>query len=349
MISGPGEVAFSELINTLQSGGNLAKVPNLIYREKGAIKTSEVSHEFDINDACTPEYLNLRPGSGVPLETSSGCYWGKCIFCYYPKQGTANPETVEQKKRIRKIELVLEDIRKLRDAYSPVFIGITDSCVAPSRLMQISEQNLQSEKKVKFSAFMRFEKDFKSLEFCEKLAAGGFLGGQVGLESGSQHVNDIINKGVDVNDAALILKNFYKSGILIHLYTMLGLPGEKPEEAEMTYRFLKRYHRLLTMNWQVYSLYVLEQSPLAARAGEFGIHAKPLPDEYLAEAMFYTVDRGLSQEDAMTKSILFDEKLKRYLHPLNKFMDIESAKLILSVQKSKGVEPGKIKNIKIKI
>ncbi len=349
LISGPGEVSFSGLVDTLQSGGSLVKVPNLIYKEKGALKASEASHEFDINDACTPEYVNLRPGSGIPLETSSGCCWGKCIFCYYPKQGTASPDAVQQKKRVRKIELVLEDIRKLRDNYHPVYIGITDSCVPPARLMQICEQNLQSEKKVNFSAFIRFEKELKSLEFCEKLAAGGFLGGQVGLESGSQRVNEIINKGVDINDAVIILKNFYKAGILIHLYTMLGLPGEKPEEGEMTYNFLKRYRRLLTMNWQVYSLYVLEQSPLNLRAAEFGIHAKPLPDEYLTEFMFYTVEEGLSQEESTAKTVLFDEKLKRFLHPLNKIMDIESVKLFLSVQKSKGIRPEKIRHLKTTI
>ena len=32
------------------------------------------------------------------------------------------------------------------------------------------------------------------------------MGGYVGLESGSQRVNDIINKGVDVEDAKIIIK-----------------------------------------------------------------------------------------------------------------------------------------------
>ena len=80
-----------------------------------------------------------------------------------------------------------------------------------------------------------------SSAFCQKLAEGGFLGGQVGLESGSQRVNDTINKGVDLDNAQSIIENLYKAGVLIHLYTVVGIPGETTEDALMTYRFLKRW------------------------------------------------------------------------------------------------------------
>jgi anaerobic magnesium-protoporphyrin IX monomethyl ester cyclase len=349
LIIGPGEYAFGELINALGNGRDLSKVPNLIYKERDAIRKSEKVHEFDINEACTPEYVGLRPRSGVPLETASGCYWGKCIFCCYPKQGTANLNARQQVRRIRNIELVLEDFRKLRDTYDPIYIGITDSSMHPGRLMRISEQNIQSGKKVNFSAFIRFETDFKSTDFCQKLAAGGFLGGQVGLESGSQRVNNIINKGVDLEDAVVIIKNLYKAGVLIHLYTLTGLPGERMEDAEMTYKFLKRWHRRITLNWQVYSVYMLEHSPLAMRAEEFGIKATPLPDDYLVQAMKYTIGQELSQETSAAVTIRFNEKLKRYLHPLNNIMDIELVKLFLLAQKANGIAPDKIKKISMQV
>lgn len=349
LITGPGEYAFSELINTLERNGDLSKVPNLVYKEGDTIKISDKLHEFDINDACTPEYIGLRPRSAIPLETASGCYWGKCIYCYYPKQGTASLDSKQQKGRVRNIELVLEDIRKLRDNYDPLYIGITDSCVHPQRIMQISEQNIRSKKGVNFSAFIRFEKEFKSQSFCQKITEGGFLGGQIGLESGSQRVNDIINKGVDLDDARIILKNMHKSGILVHLYTIIGLPGENMQDAEMTYEFLKRWHSMLTLNWQIYSVYVLEHSPLAMRAEEFGIHATPFPDEYLIEAMRYTIGQELSQEVSTAISISFNEKLKRFLHPLNNIMDIESVKLFLLAQKSQGITPNKIKGLRIQV
>jgi hypothetical protein len=349
LIMGPGEYAFSELIERLEEGEDLSAVPNAIYREKDSIRKSDKILEFDINDACTPEYVSLRPKSGLPLETASGCYWGRCIFCYYPKQGTAGLDPAHQKKRVRNIELVLEDIRKLRDRYDPIYIGLTDSSLHPRRIEQIAEQNLSGQRKANFSAFIRFEKEFKSPAFCQKLADGGFLGGQVGLESGSQRVNDIINKGVDLDDARIIIGNLYRAGVLVHLYSLIGLPGETMEEAAMTFDFLKRWHHRLTLDWQLYSVYILEHSPLAKRAAEFGLSATPLPDDYLVEAMRHTVNQGLSQEESTTASIRFNEKLKRFLHPANKIMDIESVKLVLLAQKSKGVNPDQIKKIHVKI
>jgi len=349
LIVGPGEYSFSELIERLGQKGDLSGVPNLMYKEKDSLKRSERLQEFDINDACTPEYVSLRPKSGLPLETASGCYWGRCIFCYYPKQGTASLNPEHQKKRVRNMELVLEDIRKLRDRYDPIYIGITDSSLHPKRIEQIAEQNLKSEKKINFSAFIRFEKEFKSPEFCRKLAEGGFLGGQVGLESGSQRVNNIINKGVNLGDAEIIIRNLHKSGILIHLYALVGIPGETMEDAVMTYDFLKRWHRMLTLDWQLYAVYILEHSPLAKRAAEFGLSATPLPDDFLIEVMRYEMEQGLSQSESAKVAIRFCEKLKRFMHPVNDIMDIESVKLVLLAQKSKGIAPVKIKKASIKI
>lgn len=349
LIIGPGEYAFSELLERIEKRADLAGVPNLTYKEKDSIKKSEKLQEFDINDACTPEYVSLRPKSGLPLETASGCYWGKCIFCFYPRHGSANSSPQYQKKRVRNIELVLEDVRKLQEKYDPVAIGFTDSAMPPRRIEQIAEENLKNGGKVKFFSFIRFEKEFKSDAFCRKLAAGGFLGGQVGLESGSQRINDIINKGVDIRDAELIVQSLHKAGILIHIYSIVGIPGEKLEDSAMTYRFIKRWHKKISLDWQIYPLFVWEQSALAERAEEFGLTATPLPDDFLIQLMMHRVREGISQEQSVSLAIHYYEELKRYMHPLIQIVDIESLKQLLMVQKAKGVSPDKVKLPRVRV
>jgi radical SAM superfamily enzyme YgiQ (UPF0313 family) len=348
LIPGPGEFAFSQLIEHVENRRSLAGAPNLIYRENQSIKRSEKSHEFDLNEACSPEFVSVRPSSGLPLETSSMCYWGRCIFCYYPKQGTTGTEW-QPKKRMRNIELVLQDIRDLREKYNPLVICLTDSSVHPKRLEQIAEENIKSRKQVKYSALFRMEKEFKSIAFCRKLVEGGFLGGYVGLESGSQRVNDIIDKGVDLADAGTIIKNFYKTGILLHVYSIVGTPGETEDDARMTYEFFRRWRRWLPLNWQIYPLYVLEQSPLNMRSAEFGLKVTALPDEYLVESMGYSVEKGITQEASMGLAISYSEKLKGFMHPLSRIMDIESMKLFLIAQMAKGRPPAKVKDPGLKI
>lgn len=338
IVLGPGEVVFSQLIENLESNKDLSNVPNLILKKNGEIKKSSKVFEFDINKAVTPEYDRVRPQSVLPLETASGCYWGKCIFCYYPRQGTPEYAGEYNQSRVRDIELVFNDIDFLQKKYSPSFIGITDSSLASTRIIDIVEHNLKQKEKSKFSAFVRFEKDFKSLKLCEKMAEGGFLGVQVGLESGSQKVNDIINKGIKIKDASSIIRNFNRTGILLHLYTLVGIPGEHLEDAYATYNFLKRNHNGIKLGWQVYPLYVLENGPINERAIEYGINSFRLPDDYLSQFMFYQATSGMSQEESQFLAIKFTEDLLRFGNPLLEIMDIESTKIFLLSLKAKGLE-----------
>ena len=349
LIEGPGEVAFTELIGRIEKKADLSGVPNIIYKKNGNITKGEKIHEFDINEACSPEFVAARHKSPLPLETSSSCYWGRCVFCYYPQQGTPTFDIKTQKKRVRNIELVLSDIKELREKYNPLAIGFTDSSLHPKRIAAIAEDNLRNKSQLKFSALFRAEKEFKSKEFCRKVAEGGFIGGHVGLESGSQKVNEIINKGIDLSDVELMIKNFHETGILVHIFSIVGMPGETDEDALMTYNFLRRWHHWLKLDFVVYPLYVLEHSPLARRAAEFNLKLTPVPDDYLVQSMDYRVDGGTSQEKSMAVSINYSEKLSRFLHPLNQVMDVESLSLFLIAQKAKGIPPQKVRNTGLKI
>ena len=349
LIEGPGEVPFTELIERLEKKADLSGVPNIIYKKNGNIIKGEISHEFDINEACTPEFAAARPKGPLPLETSSACYWGRCVFCYYPQQGTPSYDSKSQKTRTRRIELVLSDMKELKEKYDPVCIGFTDSSLSPKRIEDIADENIRTKNQMKFSALFRMEKTFKSLQFCEKIAAGGFIGGHVGLESGSQKVNDIINKGINLKDVELILKNFHETGILVHIFSIVGMPGETDEDALETFNFFKRLHKWLELGFVVYPLYVLEHSPLAYRAPEFKLKLTALPDEYLAQSMEYHVEGGTSAEKSMATSISYSEQLSRYLHPLNRIIDIESLTMFLIAQKAKGIPPEKVRDTGFKI
>lgn len=349
LVLGPGEVSFCELIERVGKGEGLAGVPNTIYKEDGSIKRSEAVHEFNINQACAPEFVSVRPKSGLALETTSSRYgasassattrsrgrslWtpgtrrGACaIFSsYWRISGNSRRSTTRWR-------LDLPIPRCIRSAWRP----LPKTTCADGRV-------------VKFSALFRLEKEFKSKAFCRKLAEGGFLGGHVGLESGSPRVNAIINKGIDLADTDVIIRNFRDTGILLSVFTIIGTPGETEEDALMTYEFLRRWHKWLKLDWEVYPLYVLEQSPLAQRAVEFGLEVTPLPDDFLVESMGYRVAKGVSQERSMALSIGFSEKLNRFRHPLSRIMDVESYKSFLLAQAAKGVPPEKVRDTGLRL
>jgi anaerobic magnesium-protoporphyrin IX monomethyl ester cyclase len=332
IIIGPGEIGFSCLIEQIGTKNNLNKVPNLIYKKKNAIIQNDKRHEFNLNDACCPEFPKLRPKNPIVLETASGCYWGKCIFCNYPIIGSPNKSSPQYK--VRNIELVFKDIEYLKKKYDPLYIGISDSSLHPQRLSTILQFNKDNKLNLKFTAFIRFEKDFLSKIFCSELSSKGFLGGQIGLESGSQKMNNLINKGVRVSHAKYILKNFFETGILIHLYSIVGIPTENKKEAEQTLYFIKKMHKYISLDWQIYCFTLLENSPLIMNSSLFGITPYVLPNHFLSQFTPYKVKNGISMKESLELCIEYNNKLNKYLHPFSKIMDVESYKQILFIKQA---------------
>ena len=150
LIEGPGEVAFTELLERLDTKADLDGVPNIMYKQNGKITKGEKLHEFDINEACTSEFPAVRPKGQLPLETSSACYWGRCVFCYYPQQGTPTYDTKAQQKRPRRTELVLADMKALKEKYDPVCIGFTDFSLSPKRIEDIANENIRTKTRRNF-------------------------------------------------------------------------------------------------------------------------------------------------------------------------------------------------------
>ncbi|MBA4388836.1 MAG: hypothetical protein C0404_12710 [Verrucomicrobia bacterium] len=326
---GPGEAVLPDLLDAVENGKQLSLVPNLIYRSGDEIRHSEKTHELSPDDFTTPEYVNLRPGGGVGLETSSSCYWGKCKFCYYPYQGSSRREYAAEPCRQRSLEKVYEDMETLVRRHRPSFLAFTDSAVSPAMLENIAAYNRSSGLQTPFSAFVRFEKEFASEKLCRELAAGGFIGGQAGLETGTERVNALINKGVDLKLVPAILRNFRRNNILIHVYSMVGFPGETLEEGWETYRFIRRHRRDLTLDWQIYPLRVMENGPLARNAMEHGLEIENFPGHVLVPISKYKTSVGMSAEDSNRMSVLFEMKLDRHRNRLSELMDVEMYKLTL--------------------
>lgn len=96
-IWGEGEEAIVALADMIHSGhSDYSSIPSLVFRENGVIKSSTVAKKY--MDMSSPdispnfddyfECLNkLVPGRTpinpvLPVETSRGCHWRQCHFCY---------------------------------------------------------------------------------------------------------------------------------------------------------------------------------------------------------------------------------------------------------------------------
>ncbi|OOP57138.1 MAG: B12-binding domain-containing radical SAM protein [Candidatus Brocadia carolinensis] len=293
-----GEHALLDLAEQVDGKRDFKKVRNLIYRDNNSIRINEPFFAEDLNKLPTPDFddLPLRlyhaPVSVLPVQTSRGCYYRKCAFC--------NLHLDHRNFRLRRAELLLEDIRKLSQKYQTPYFFFTDESVPVSQLREISQGLLENKQEIKWMGGVRFENAL-SLDVLRKMYEAGCQKLVFGLESYNQRVLDIMKKGTKVEVVKRILDECLKVGISFHLYLIIGFPTETEKEALETLNFVltKEYLDLPGFSC-LPSLFGMEKdSPITQNPMEYGLRSIMAPrGEDLGLGYFYEVEQGMSSEEA---------------------------------------------------
>ncbi len=175
------------------------------------------------------EYLS--PGRVLPLRFTYKCYWGKCKFCSDDESHSCLDPRYDYEKMtdycIRQRE------KKLFDC-----IYFLDSAIPAKILNFFAEQLVKHNMRFNWGTNARLDREFCDEQFIKKLSESGCNFIKFGLESGSQSVLDLMDKGTDLNTAAKIINLCRKYNILVHTYIMFAYPGEREEDRNLTREFL---------------------------------------------------------------------------------------------------------------
>ncbi len=294
-----GEHALVALAEELEGKKNLNKVPNLIYRENGKTRVNDHFHVEDINKLPTPDYNGLpldlyhTPELVLPVQTSRGCYWRKCAFC--------NLHLDHRVYRPRKVDLVIEDIKRLSEKHRTNFFFITDESIPISSLNKLSDSILEQEIDVKWVCGARFEKSLNS-NLIEKASRAGCLKIVFGLESYSQRVLDLMSKGTEREQIKRIVQNCLDNDIALHLYVIVGFLTETRAEVKETANFILNNQSLLKSYGFscLPCLFDLEKgSPIMDSPEKFGIKRIMTPSGHdLSLGYVYDASKGMKPQEA---------------------------------------------------
>ncbi len=218
LIFGPGETALASLAREQSSGYCLKD-------------TTSIGFAPDFSFARRDDYLSPQPV--LPLSTSRGCYWQRCLFC--PEAAApVHPFAAARPSEFPEL------LRHLAYSYGVNHIHLTDNAIPVSLLQSLAESGDQPTG-IHWFGFVRFEKALEDADFVAGLARSGCRMLQLGLESGSQDVLDRLGKGIRLETVSRILKNLSAAGIASYVYIMLGTPGESADDAERTLVFLEEH------------------------------------------------------------------------------------------------------------
>lgn len=176
-------------------------------------------------------FEQFSPKRIVPLRFSYDCYWGKCKFC-------SDKEThscLEKQYDIqRMIDYCMTEV--LSDRIDGIYF--LDSAIRPQDVRRFATAMINAKLSIPWGTNLRFERAFDDEELIDLMVRSGCVFAKFGLESGSQRVLDLMNKGTDIHVAASIVSKFRKHGIFVHTYVMVAYPGETPEDRQKTEDFL---------------------------------------------------------------------------------------------------------------
>ncbi|MBN2090881.1 radical SAM protein [candidate division KSB1 bacterium] len=192
-----------------------------------------------------PFHDYFTPVPIIPFPLSRGCYWNRCLFC--PDQ-----DKPFQKYEITLMEKLLQEVTNSVGSGQIIF-NICDSSVPTGPLNQLLP--FFKANQAQFYGFFRFEKTFLNPDYLQLLYESGARLLQFGLESGSQRLLNLFQKGFDLEVAEKILNLSHQTGLKNYIYLLFGLPTETEADREMTLEFMQKNHSAINfLNLALFNL-----------------------------------------------------------------------------------------------
>lgn len=228
---------FSRLLRS--EGPAFSDIPGLYFREEGQIKHNPRFTPLADLDSLPfwDDRLLMKEYNGkseqqdpreyyMPVEVGRGCPYN-CTFC--------NTSTFFRRTyRLKSPERIVKDIRFFKDKFGyQSFLLSHDALTANSQLIsdlcdRITEANLD----INWECSTRL--DCLTPELVEKMKQSGLRKIHAGIETGSERMQKLTNKNLDLNQVKSMIKSLLDQKMYFVLFFVYGVPEETEEDLNDT-------------------------------------------------------------------------------------------------------------------
>lgn len=233
-----GEDTIVKLAECLKGGCSFRGIPNLIYRDNGAVKTTDPKWVERLDDLPYPDYdEGVYPAMGgdqkikiITVDESRGCFCC-CYFCPHPKKSGT-------RLRMKTPERFVKEIERLMDAHSFATFRYAGSATPTLFAKRIADLIVEKGLKVDYSMFGNIL--ISRGEHFGSLQGSGCRAIFFGLESGSGEIlKEGVGKRFKVDEARRVLRDCKKSGIFTITSIIFPAPFENEATRNETVEFLR--------------------------------------------------------------------------------------------------------------
>lgn len=240
---GEADEALADLADTVRDGGDPAGLPNIRTVDGDRLRDNGVRPMLpDLDALPLPDrelyyrYPFLRDFPWKKFSAGRGCVHS-CAYCYQPsmrRMYRGDPHYVRLKSPARVVAEVL-DVRA-RAALSHVHFSDDLFTVDPDWVPAMAER-FAAEVGLPFTCNTSAELITPAV--ARALARGGCVGVAIGVESGDEALrcDTILDKQITDEAIRRAAACIHEAGLKLVTFNMLGLPGERLEQALATLRF----------------------------------------------------------------------------------------------------------------
>jgi anaerobic magnesium-protoporphyrin IX monomethyl ester cyclase len=245
VVRAEGEETLVDLARRLHAGLGVAGVPGLTVRV-GRRTVEGPARPFlkDLDALPLPawdlvdmerylaEWQKSTGERRAAVLTSRGCPFD-CSWCSKPTFG----RSFRQQSPGR----VVEELRALRERYGVDYVRFCDDVFGVSRhwLEELLDRMIAERLDLQFECLARV--DLLKPDLLERMRAAGLARVYVGVESGSQKMLDLMNRGTKLAQVERTAEALRQAGVRQFWFLMLGYPGETLEDIEATFQLFRRF------------------------------------------------------------------------------------------------------------
>lgn len=283
-VSGEGEIVFPQIVARARAGEPLAGLPGVHTRAttppRGSRGTTIAPGVAALDDLPVPDFSDFFSQfaeAGFPdgisprllFETSRGCWWGEkhhCTFC------GLNGATM--RFRSKSAERASTELRSLVRQHPNLPVSVVDNIIDYRYFRDFIPQLAASELDV--DLFYEVKANLRKTQL-EELRDAGIRRLQPGIESLSDHVLKLMNKGVRSLQNIQLLKWCKELGLEVHWNLLWGFPGELADDYATMARIIRHLSHLPPPS-SASGIRLDRFSPLFERADEYGLcNVQPVP------------------------------------------------------------------------
>jgi len=233
IVRGEADETFTELLRHLSSADHWESIPGITFRrDADVIRNQNASPVHDLDCLPLPAFdldAQIKDRTGIHLEIGRGCPFA-CTFC-------STNDFFRRNFRLKSPQKTVEEMKFLNQEYGFTYFSFVHDMYTVDRKKVVAFCEALRQSRENFTWGCSARTDCIDDELIGLMAETGCRGIFFGIETGSQRLQQVIHKKLDLAEARKRIQCADQHGVRMAVALIVGFPEETRDDLRDTIHF----------------------------------------------------------------------------------------------------------------